>query len=151
MPLNLASLTQAIADASGRYSRLVLVVGTRGSGKTALLKTYAQATGSSYLPVGAVMAERLLATAPQFRDTEAGNILKDLCHGPGPFLLDNLELLFHPALQVDPYRLLVGLARTRTIVAAWPGSLGKGTLTYAFPGHKEYRSLVPSDAICISL
>ncbi|HYF91538.1 MAG TPA: BREX-3 system P-loop-containing protein BrxF [Symbiobacteriaceae bacterium] len=151
MPPTLGSLAEAVADAAGRYTRLVLLVGPKGSGKTALLKAYAQANNCPYSPVGALMAERLLATPPRFRDTESDRVLKELCQGPGPFLLDNLELLFTPELQLDPYRLLVGLARTKTVVAAWAGSLQNGTLTYAATGHKEYRSLNPTDAICIPL
>lgn len=149
MPPDLAAVTQVVADAAGRYTRLVLLVGPKGSGKTTLLKAYAKATNSLYSPVGALVSERLLATPPRFRDVEADKVLRELCQGPGPFLLDNLELLFAPELQLDPYRLLVGLARTRTIVAAWPGSFQNGTLTYATSGHREYRSLAPADAICI--
>lgn len=151
MEPNLTALTQAIAQAPHRYTRLVLLIGPIGSGKTEHLQAYAQTTNSPYLPVGAPLAERLLATPARFRDTEATKALQDLCQGPGPFLLDNLELLFHPDLQLDPYRLLTGLARTRTIVAAWPGTYQNGTLTYAFAGHREYRSLSPADAICLSL
>jgi hypothetical protein len=146
-----AALAQAIADASSRYTSLVLLVGPKGAGKTEQLQACAEATGQPYLPVGSLLAERLAATPPRFRDTEATKVLTECCEGPGPFLLDNLEVLFDPALQLDPYRLLVSLARTRTIVAAWPGVYQNGTLTYAHPGHREYRSLAPSDAICIPL
>lgn len=151
MAPKLPALTQAIGEAPQRYTRLVLLIGPIGTGKTEHLKTYAQATNSPYLPIGAVLAERLLATPTRFRDTEAATAMSDLCQGAGPFLLDNLELLFHPDLQLDPYRLLTGLARTRTIVAAWPGAYVNGTLTYGAPGHREFRSFTPTDAICLSL
>ena len=151
MSPDLTALAQAIAVAHGRYTRLILLVGPIGSGKTEHLKAYARAYSSPYLPVGALVAERLVATPPRFRDTEAARVLQELCQGPGPFLLDNLELLFDPDLQVDPYRLLTGLTRTKTIVAAWPGLFQHGILTYATSGHREYRSLSPADAICIPL
>ena len=37
-------------------------------------------------------------------------------------LLDHLEILFDPALEQDPLRLLQGVSRDRTVVAAWPGT-----------------------------
>ncbi len=151
MAPNWTALAQAVQDASQRYTRLVLVVGPKGSGKTKLLIEFSQNFSSTYHPVGAPVAERLLGTPARFRDTEADKVLKEICKGPGPHLLDNLELLFDPQLRVDPYRLLGGLARTKTIVAAWPGTYEQGTLTHATPGHREYQSHKPDDAICIKL
>jgi ABC-type hemin transport system ATPase subunit len=37
-------------------------------------------------------------------------------------LLDNVEVLFDVSLKQDPLRLLQGLSRNRTVVAAWSGS-----------------------------
>jgi hypothetical protein len=62
-------------------------------------------------------------------DTTPGDIL----------LLDNFEVLFAVELQQDPLRLLQGLSRNRTIVAAWNGTITNGHLTYATPEHPEYR------------
>jgi len=53
-------------------------------------------------------------------------------------VLDNLEILFDVALKLDPLRLLQGLARHRTVVAAWNGSIEGNYMTYAVPGHPEY-------------
>jgi hypothetical protein len=54
-------------------------------------------------------------------------------------VLDNLEILFDVALKLDPLRLLEGLARHRTVVAAWNGSIEGDYMTYTAPGHSEYR------------
>ena len=54
-------------------------------------------------------------------------------------LLDNIELLFDAAFQHDPLRLLQGVSRNRTIVAAWNGTLENGYLSYAVPDHPEFR------------
>ncbi|MCL4079017.1 BREX-3 system P-loop-containing protein BrxF [Coriobacteriia bacterium Es71-Z0120] len=43
------------------------------------------------------------------------------------------------ALQQDPLRLLQGLPRNKTVVAAWNGTIVDGYLTYAGPSHPEYR------------
>ena len=54
-------------------------------------------------------------------------------------MLDNTEILFHPDLGHDPLRLLQNLSRNRTVVASWSGTAQDGRLTYAAPGHPEYR------------
>jgi ABC-type hemin transport system ATPase subunit len=38
-------------------------------------------------------------------------------------LLDNIEILFDLSLKQDPLRLLQGLSRKQTVVAAWRGPL----------------------------
>ncbi len=62
-------------------------------------------------------------------------------------ILDNLELLFDPVLKQDPLRLLQGLSRKRTIVAAWNGITKNDSLIYAEPGHPEYRRYPLHDLI----
>ena len=54
-------------------------------------------------------------------------------------LCDNIELLFAPVILLDPLRLLKQAARWKTIVAAWSGTYDGSTLSYATPGHDEYR------------
>ena len=53
-------------------------------------------------------------------------------------LLDNTEILFDPALQQDPLRLLQHVSRNRTIVASWNGTVDDRYLSYADPGHPEH-------------
>lgn len=61
-------------------------------------------------------------------------------HAKGDLLLlDNLELLFDPSLQLDPLDVLKRHAHARRVVAVWPGQLRDGRLSYAELGHPEYR------------
>jgi hypothetical protein len=64
-------------------------------------------------------------------------------------LLDNLELLFDVSLRLDPLRCLQDLARDTTIVAAWNGTVTAGHLTYATPGHPEYRRYALEDLVIV--
>jgi hypothetical protein len=66
-------------------------------------------------------------------------------------LLDNLEILFDPALEVEPLRLLQSSSRNRTIVASWNGSFQAGTLTYAEPGHPEFNQFKQTEAVVITV
>jgi hypothetical protein len=65
-------------------------------------------------------------------------------------ILDNLEMLFDLALQLDPLRLLQGLSRHHTVVAAWNGSIEGDYMTYAAPGHPEYRRYPVRDFLVAS-
>ena len=65
-------------------------------------------------------------------------------------LLDNIEVIFDISLQQDPLRLLQGLSRNKTVVAAWNGTIVEDSLTYAAPGHPEYRRYPMRDFLVVS-
>ena len=58
------------------------------------------------------------------------------------------EMLFDPAFQQDPLRLLRQLSRVRTVVAAWSGAVDGAFLTYAEPWHREHQRY-PKDGIAL--
>ena len=59
--------------------------------------------------------------------------------GSGVVLLDNIEILFDAALRQHPLRLLQDLSRSRTVAAAWNGSVEGNHVRHAAAGHPEYR------------
>ncbi len=65
-------------------------------------------------------------------------------------LLDNIEILFDTKLQQDPLRLLQGLSRNKTVVAAWSGAVVDDHMTYAAPDHPEYRRYPIRDFLIVS-
>jgi len=66
-------------------------------------------------------------------------------------LLDNLEILFDKDLKQDPLMLLQGASRNITIIASWNGLWTQRRLTFAIPGHPEYRIYDKIDAQIIEL
>ena len=46
-------------------------------------------------------------------------------------------------------QVLQGLARHRTVVAAWNGSIEGDYMTYAVPGHPEYRRYPVRDFLVV--
>jgi hypothetical protein len=144
-------LEQAIEQAASQYYRLVVLAGAPGSGKTAVLQSVAQKTGCSLVNVNLELSKRMLELTRTQRSRQVERLLKEvIAAAPGDLvLLDNLEILFDPALEVEPLRLLQVSSRNRTIVASWNGSFRDGTLTYAEPGHPEFIQFKQTDAVII--
>ncbi|MBN2451058.1 MAG: BREX-3 system P-loop-containing protein BrxF [Lentisphaeria bacterium] len=84
-----------------------------------------------------IVAERMEGEAPA--EPLSGN-------GGALVFLKSIELLFLPALKVEPLRLLQNLSRSRIVVVDWPGPLQGGSLVYAEPGHPEFRKYPVLDA-----
>lgn len=139
--------------AASFYHRLVLVVGRPRAGKTHLLQAAVAANGWPLINLNQQVSEHLLELTQRQRALRLPRIVGDVLSSAGSkiVLVDNIELLFSPDLQQDPLKLLQGAARNRTIVASWPGALSGRQLTYAEPGHPEYRRYPELDTLCLSM
>lgn len=144
-------LETAIEQAASQYYRLVVLAGAPTSGKTAALQVVAQMLGCPLVNVNLELSKRMLELTRTQRSRQVERLLKEvIAAAPGDVvLLDNMEILFDPALEVEPLRLLQVSSRNRTIVASWNGSYRDGTLTYAEPGHSEFIQFKQTDAVVI--
>jgi hypothetical protein len=135
------------------YHRVVLVVGPARSGKTRLLQAAAAEHGWPLINLNQRLSELLLELTQRQRALRVPRLVADVLAGTGApvVLIDNLELLFSPELALDPLRLLQGVARNQTVVAAWPGGVSGKQLTYAEPSHREYRRYPELDTLWLSL
>jgi hypothetical protein len=64
-------------------------------------------------------------------------------------LLDNIEVLFDVSLKQNPFVLLQGLSRNKTVVAALSGSVEGENIIYATPDHNEYRRHTSRDFLVV--
>ena len=145
------ALNEKIGHAENLYHRLVLVVGAEGSGKTSALRDLTECIGAPLVNVNLELSRRLLELTERQRPLRALPLLERIvAETEGDVvLLDNVEILFDTALRQDPLRLLQGLSRSRTVVAAWNGSIEDGHIVYAVPGHPEYRRY-PVDGVLVA-
>ena len=150
-------LARAIAEqaelAAKSFYRLVVVAGPPGSGKTRALKQLESVKGWSLLNLNRDLSERLLDLTSKQRRLRTADIVRDLIETQGSqtvTMLDNIGLLFHPALEQEPLRALQMAARNQTVVVAWQGSFGDGKLVYAAPDHPEYRRSDTKDTLVLS-
>lgn len=147
-----ARIRQKLADASLLYHRLILAVGSHGAGKTEALTALSAERAWPRINVNLQLAERLLDLTQRQRAVRIAGLLDDIVKAAASdvVLLDNIEMLFAVELAQDPLRLLQGLSRNRTIVASWPGSFDGQMLTYAEPGHGEFRKYPAPQAVVVT-
>lgn len=134
------------------YSRLVLLVGEAGSGKTDILQNVAGELNTSVVNVNLELSSRLLELTAKQRPLRLPKILEQVVDQTQlPIMLDNIEILFDKNLKQDPLKLLQGISRNRPVVAAWNGVVTRGVLVYAAPGHPEYRRYESADALVVNV
>jgi hypothetical protein len=146
-------ISEAIEQAAMQYFKLVVLVGVPNSGKTAALQCVSEQRGYPLMNVNLELSKRLLELTRTQRTRQVERLVKEvITEAPcDVVLLDNLEILFDTALEVEPLRLLQVASRNRTIVASWNGSYRDGTLTYAEPGHPEFNQFKQVDAFVIPI
>ena len=146
------ALNEQIGHAESLYHRLVLVVGVEGAGKTTALREISAGIGAPLVNVGLELSRRLLELSKGQRPIRVPSLLERIVSETAGevILLDNIEILFDTTLRQDPLRLLKGLSRSRTVVAAWNGSMEGAHIHYAVPGHPEYRRC-PVDGVLVAV
>lgn len=147
----LTHLDDAVSQAASQYYRLVVVAGVPGTGKTAMTQAFARAHGYPVINVNLELSKRLLDLTRLQRSRQAEKLLKEVIASVegDVVILDNIELLFDTALELEPLRSLQVASRNRTIVATWNGSFNNNTLMYAEPGHPEFVQFKLVEAIVI--
>jgi hypothetical protein len=144
------SLATLVKD---HYHQLVLVWGGTWQERTTLLREIAEQKGYAYIPLGLSLSQTLLDRPLRDRpmvlaDHVTTLMASDLEVGVA---LDHIEILFDPSLHTDPMRLLQMHARSRLIIASWPGRYDNNRLTYAEPGHPEYYAQTIHGLVAFSL
>jgi hypothetical protein len=155
---------KSIGQAAELYYRLVMLVAPAGAGKTAALQNVHERTAAPLINVNLELSRRMLDLTERQRALQLPRLLAEIVGASTAdvVLLDNFEVLFEVSLKQDPLRLLQGLSRNKTVVAAWSGEIrseprGLRTelkaandsslitqssllyLVYATPDHPEYR------------
>lgn len=146
-------ILNTLEGAAGLYHRLILVVGPAGAGKTVALQKVKAGTEAPIVNVNLELSRLMLDLTERQRILQLPHLLGALVHKAKSdvVMLDNIEVLFDVALKQDPLRLLQGVSRSKTIVAAWSGALEGGHVTYATPDHHEYRRYPLKDLLVLTL
>ena len=145
-------LIRGIGQAADLYHRLVMLVAPAGAGKTAVLRAVHERTAAPLVNVNLDLSRQLLDLTARQRTLQLPHLLSNIVTSSAAevTLLDNIEILFDITLKQDPLRLLQGLSRNRTVVAAWNGSIKGEHLAYAAPGYPEYRRYPSRDFLVVT-
>ena len=150
----LSILCCRLDDVISLNSKLILLVGPSRSGKTQLLRQLGAKFNLEPLNVGLELGRRLAAMPNTDRGLSAGKLLREIADKErtgAPLLLDNLELLFEPSLQINPLDLVKRVAHSKRVVAVWPGELHGDRLVYADMSHPEYRDFSREGVVVIEI
>jgi ABC-type uncharacterized transport system ATPase component len=145
-------IIRKVKQAAALYYRLMLVVAPAGAGKTTALKDVRDRTGAPLVNVNLELSRLMLELTERQRALQLPRLLQEIVSkGSGEMILfDNIEVIFDVGLKQDPLRLLQGLSRNKTVVAAWNGTIVEDSLTYAVPDHPEYRRYPMRDFLVAS-
>ena len=145
-------VVRKIKQADELYHRLMLVVAPAGAGKTNALQDVQERVGAPLINVNLDLSRRMLDLTERQRALQLPRLLREIINDAASevVLLDNIEILFDVSLKQDTLRLLQGLSRNKTVIAAWNGSIDGGHMTYAMPDHPEYRRYMVRDFLVAS-
>ena len=141
-----------IGQAAELYHRLVMLVAPAGAGKTAALQDVHERTAAPLINVNLELSRCMLDLTERQRALQLPRLLAEIVGASAAevILLDNVEVLFDVSLKQDPLRLLQGLSRNKTVVAAWGGSIDGAHMVYATPDHPEYRRYPLRDFLVVN-
>lgn len=145
-------IIEAIDQAGELYHRLVMLVAPSGAGKTAALQEVHRRIAAPLVNVNLELACRMLELTERQRALQLPRLLTDILNTSSTniVLLDNIEVLFDVTLKQDPLRVLQGISRNKTVVAACSGSIEKQHLIYATPNHPEFKRYPLQDVLVVT-
>ncbi len=136
------SITLSMWLTGTHYYRCGLVVHTDIRRLQQIVPSLTTVYGWPVCSLGSVLSAALLPLLPAQRSSATAAALAQALqpYGAGPILCTDIDLLFEPALRLEPLRLLRDHSRQTTLVVLWPGAWVGSLLTYAVPAHAHYRA-----------
>ncbi len=117
---------------------MVVIAGPHGSGKTRLAKAVAEKDLGRYFNLSLTMASYMMAgNLANWTVDFVVNRLSPV-GTEKPLILDNIEAVFQPELQLNPLSWFLQIARTVPLVVVWPGGVFHGEFVYSTPNRPDY-------------
>lgn len=140
-------LSSAIYRASRLHHRLVWIAGGTAVERTTLLNNLAKTQDGVCIEVGKCLSAALIDVPAPLRTVSVEECFQACFEKKtdSAICLNHLEILFEPTLQINPVALVKSASRHTLIVAAWPGDVHDGHLTFGTPDHSSFMELSEQD------
>ncbi|MDL1899490.1 BREX-3 system P-loop-containing protein BrxF [Anaerolineae bacterium CFX9] len=146
-------------QASELYHKLVLLICPERVQRVDSLHQVAILTSSTIMNVNLELASSLLEITHRQRKAQLSQTFEKAMTSFvasreefGEFiLLDHIDILFEPVLEINPLSFLQQASRGRVVVAVWKGNLEDGMLTYGQPDHPAFRRYAAKDFLSTPL
>ncbi|VBB08516.1 Hypothetical protein LUCI_3789 [Lucifera butyrica] len=144
MSVTVQRVLESVREVEAGGECLRLLVGRPGSGKSKVMRELASMRGWEYIDAQNLITEEFMDLVPKARPLEALRIMSKIMEelNARVILLDRVQMLFAPVLNLEPLDLLRQLSKQYTLVAAWPGNCEGGKLCLMFNGHTKYYDIV---------
>ncbi|SUP44498.1 BREX-3 system P-loop-containing protein BrxF [Veillonella criceti] len=122
--------------------RILFVVGGPGSGKSKLIRELAEQDGWKYIEAKDLIEEEFLEVARDLRPDLAKDVMCKALKACGSdvILLDGVNVLFAPILNLEPIELLKTISRMYPLVVGWRGKFDGETLFLEHNNNPKYFS-----------
>lgn len=133
-------IKQRWAEIQKDEEHILFVVGGPGSGKSKLIRELAEQDGWKYVEAKDLIEEEFLEVArelrPEMAKDEITKVLR--AYNSEVVLIDGVNVLFAPILNLKPMELLRTISKVYPIVVGWRGSLDGNTLYLEHNGDPKY-------------
>lgn len=144
-------------QASELYEKLVVLICPDRVQRVDILHQLAMLTNAKVMNVNLELASSLLEITHRQRKAQLSKTFEKamtsfVASGEefGEFiLLDHIDILFEPVLEINPLSFLRQASRGRVVVTIWKGNLEDGMLTYGQPDHPAFRRYAAKDFLSI--
>ena len=148
-----AQLRIAVQQAQSSYHRLVVLVDNKDQFNNDALNVLCNNLNYGYLNIGICLGQELAKLNKEHRSLKASGVLDDILQAVDfdCIILNRLDILFEPTLQLKPFAILERLSRNKSIIVCWPGKYDGENLSYSETGRKDYFSTPQTNLILIEL
>lgn len=120
---------------------IVVIGGSSGSGKTWLANFLAEQGLGTYVNLSLTLSRYMMMGSATDGPWRASDFIARLPSAAGsdlPMILDNIEAVFQPELQLNPLSWFLQMAREVPLVVIWPGVVSHGEFVYSTPNRPDY-------------